>query len=89
MKEKFVPQDDKALISRRKDSGPIFGNSAPDIWIKDECDKKKAISEFPSCYNRKGENKLKIGKKTNQLFSGASGHEFKVAEYEVFKVVYK
>ena len=90
MKEKFVPQTDQ-LIYRHSGYGPVFGSSSGwDIYISDSCNTNNSQAYFPNGYNRAGENKLINNQESNMMFSGqTNGYDFKVLEYEVFKVCYQ
>ena len=85
MREKFVPQGDEKLIYRYSGWGPTFGGD--DIDIKDDCNSNSnSRANFPHTYNRAGGNKLARNEDTYRMFSGS--YNFRVVEYEVFRVWY-
>ena len=90
MREKFVPQGDNHLIYNYDSHGPTFGSSGWDIYIADDCSSNRnSCGNFPSVYNRAGGDKLQQNQDSYRMFSGAtSGHQYRVVEYEVFKVWY-
>ena len=88
MREKFVPQRDDQLILRHSSYGPTFGGGR-DMCISDGCNSNSSsYANFPSTYNRAGENKLAKNKDTWRMFSGGDTSSFRVIEYEVFRVWY-
>ena len=89
MREKFVPQSDEKLIFNHDCFGPLFGNN--DIYISDGCNNgRNSYGDFPSAYNRAGEDKLTKNQDSYRMFSGATDWDkFRVVEYEVFKVHYQ
>ena len=91
MKEKFVPQGDDYLIYNHDSDGPYFGGGTGcDIYISDGCSNNRSShGNFPSVYNRAGGDKLQKNQDSYRMFSGAtSGYQYRVVEYEVFKVWY-
>ena len=87
--EKMLPQEDNYLIRCNSEWGPIFGKNN-DLRIADNCNKSnKSLANFPWTYNR--ENKKYVrGQESYCDFSGATqGYNFRVEEYEVFKVVWE
>ena len=88
MREKFVPQGDYHLVNRLSNYGPVFGGGA-DICISDGCNNNsESLANFPWSYNRAGGNKLAHSKETYRLFSGGDNYNFRVVEYDVFKLWY-
>lgn len=90
MKVKLVPKDGIQLIYCHSDFGPVFGcSSAWDLFIKDNCfNIKSSGGEFVRFYNKESGEKFDNSQDTITLFSGATGgFNFRVAEYEVFKVI--
>ena len=81
-----MPQQDDYLICRNSDYGPTFGDGY-DILIYDGCD-SMSYTDFPLTYNRAGENKLENNEDTYRMFLGEDTKNFKVEEYEVFKLWY-
>ena len=59
--------------------------------ISDKCDEyKNSHASFPSCYNTDKDDKYINEQDTYKLFTGATQScKFKVAEYEVFKVIFE
>ena len=88
MREKFVPQGDNHLIYNGDSYGPVFGGTGCDILILDDCSNNRSSDgNFPFVYNRAGGDKLQNNQDSYRMFSGAtSGHQYRVVEYEVFKV---
>ena len=92
MREKFVPQSDNYLIYNHDGHGPFFGGGTGwDIFIHDACNNySNSCGQFPTVYNRAGGYKLARNQDSYRMFSGAiNGHQFRVVEYEVFKVLYQ
>ena len=59
--------------------------------ISDKCNEyKNSHASFPSCFNTQKEDKYINEQDTYALFTGATQNcKSKVADYEVFKVVYE
>ena len=92
MKEKFVPQGDNHLIYNWDGYGPVFGGTTKsDIYVADDCNNNRnSYGNFPSVYNRAGGDKMVRNQDSYRMFSGATdGYQFRVVEYEVFKVWYQ
>jgi hypothetical protein len=87
--QKMVPTSDSNLINCYNGRGPIFGKS--DLSISDNCDTKNtSFTTFPTSYNLEKGVKYRQGQDSWQAFCGPSkGQNFKVVEYEVFKVIFK
>ena len=59
------------------------------MHISDGCNSNSdSTANFPTTYNRAGGNKLARNKDTWRMFSGGDTSNFKVEEYEVFRVWY-
>jgi hypothetical protein len=86
--EKYSPARVDRLIYRRADYGPYFGggNEGSDLCLWDECNKNSiSYANFPCVYGRE---KYASGQESIRLFSGqVNGWNFRVEEYEVFRVV--
>jgi hypothetical protein len=87
--QKMVPQSDDHLIYCNSSWGPIFG-SGHDLKIANSCHaNNNSCANFPTSYNREDGSKYTNGQESYTAFSGATGGKnFKVREYEVFRVVY-
>jgi hypothetical protein len=79
--------DNKRAIYNNQTSGPTFGDSN-DIYIADKCNtNNNSTSNFPISFNYNGQ--YTKGQTSCTAFSGAvDGKNYKVEEYEVFKVIY-
>ena len=87
----MVPKDQNALIYCHGSLGPVFGNgNGCDLLISDACHNNRiSQTNFPTQYNKEGENQYINNQDSYKLFSGStSGKDFRVVEYEVFRVVY-
>lgn len=86
----MVPKDGNNLIYNYEDYGPTFGGGF-DLCIADQCNiNNNSIADFPTTFNRRGEKKLVNGQDSYRAFTGArEGKNFKVLEYEVFKVIWE
>ena len=82
-----MPQGDDKLFFCFSGCGPIFGGGH-DICISDDCNNRNSSANFPQTYNRPGENRLANNKDTYRMFSGGDTYNFKVVDYEVFKLSY-
>jgi hypothetical protein len=91
MMEKMIPLSDDYLIYCCEQWGPTFGGPNLDLCIMDKCNLNSgSFANFPTAYNREGSNKYEPGQETYEMFSGArEGSNFKIIEYEVFKVEYE
>ena len=83
----MLPQKNEHLIYCDSEWGPVFGDGH-DLKISDSCHlNQKSWANFPSTYNRTS-NPYNISQKNIQEFSGVvEGKNFKVEEYEVFRVL--
>ena len=101
-REKYVPQNENYLIFCSNGCGPTFGGGnslfggglfggGSDLYISDDCNSNnKSHSYFPETYNFEGSNKIVINQQSYTNFSGATdGYNFRVVDYEVFRVVFK
>jgi len=92
LKEKLVPQSHSYLIHSQKGYGPCFGmpGQTIDLSIGDKCNiNASSICNIPYQYNKEGADKYKNNEDTLKLFMGFAGAKaYRVAEYEVFRVVY-
>jgi hypothetical protein len=88
--EKYVPQRGGYLIQCHPSHGPAFG-VGHDLYIADDCNANSCShANFPSTYNREGSSKIKNSQQSYTDFCGApSGHNFRVLEYEVFRVLFQ
>ncbi len=89
MKQKMVPNNGNNLIYCNPTYGPTFG-SGHDLVITNQCQNANSCyANFPNCYNYEGENKYVVHQDTYKAFSGATkGYNFRVIEYEVFRVIW-
>ena len=87
--QKMVPiKVESKLIECRSEYGPVFGEGN-DLFIGDYCNYGNAYAKFPTSYNIEGAPKYTRGQESFKAFSGAViGCNFKVVDYEVYKVVY-
>ena len=85
----MVPKNQHNLICCNTKYGPTFG-SPHDLHLSDAChENRNSHANFPNQYNKEGENKYVNNQETYKLLSGATnGNDFRVIEYEVFRVVY-
>ena len=84
-----MPQINSGLIYRNSQYGPLFGGTSPDLGISDDCNKGTNHGSFPTSYNLASGDKLQTGKESYKRFTGAADNiNFKIVEYEVFKVIY-
>jgi hypothetical protein len=74
-------------IGNNYNYGPIFGGSG-DIAIYDKCNQSNgSYTNFPNSYNL-ASNPYTNNQASYTAFCGAtSGYNFKVIEYEVYKVI--
>ena len=79
LKEKLLPINQNNLISCHDSYGPTFG-IRQDLHLSDACHENRySRANFPTQYNKEGENKYVNNQETYKLFSGAtSGHSFRV-----------
>ena len=79
LKEKLLPINQNNLIYCHASYGPTFGNRQ-DLVLYDAChNNRSSNANFPSQYNKEGENKYERNQETYKLFSGAaSGNSFRV-----------
>ena len=82
----MIPQRDNRLICCKSDFGPIF--SWNDFAISDQCDKKRtSLADFPGTFNKAYNPYPQDEQESRRALCGVSeGINFKVVEYEVFKV---
>jgi hypothetical protein len=61
-----------------------------DLFIADGCNaNNNSYADFPYSYNREGSSKIEKSQQSYTDFCGApSGHNFRVLEYEVFRVLF-
>jgi hypothetical protein len=87
--EKYVPQGGQRLIYCHPGWGPAFGGGN-DLFIADGCNANSySYANFPHTYNREGSSKIENSQQSYTDFCGApSGHNFRVLEYEVFRVLF-
>jgi hypothetical protein len=85
--EKMYPIDTSCLIQNYSSYGPTFGGGN-DLYISDLCNNNNnSYANFPTSYNTK-DLKYKNSQNSYRSFSGATyGCNFRVIEYEVFRVV--
>ena len=94
-REKYVPQNENNLIYCDNGCGPTFGSGffggGCDLCIWDDCNSNnKSYSNFPYTYNFEGSNKIVNNQQSITNFSGATnGRNFRVVDYEVFRVMFK
>ena len=96
-REKYVPQNGNNLINCNNGYGPTFGGGNSlfgggyDLRISDDCNSNNnSYSNFPFTYNFEGSNKIVINQQSWTNFIGATnGSNFRVVDYEVFRVVFK
>ena len=97
-REKYVPQNESNLIYCNNGYGPTFGGYGNivfgvgnDLFISDDCNSNnKSYSNFPKTYNFEGSNKIVHNQQSYTNFSGATnGWNFRVVDYEVFRVVFR
>jgi hypothetical protein len=86
-REKLVPTDTNYLIYHRADFGPTFGGGH-DLYISHCCNSNTgSYANFSYSYNT-ADNKYKNDQTAFTALSGCpSGFNFRVVEYEVFRVV--
>jgi hypothetical protein len=89
--KKLLPVSAENLIKCQQSMGPCFGE---DLMIADRCDTNLSSSAFPTTYNvqrKMSEEPIEEYERCQEitkLFCGASeGQQFKVQEYEVFKII--
>ena len=89
-REKYVPQNENKLIYCDNGFGPTFG-VGNDLRIWDDCNSNNnSYSNFPVTYNFEGSNKIVNNQQSWTNFSGATnGYNFRVVDYEVFRVVFR
>ena len=79
-----MTKGDDYLIYSSSVNGPAFGYGL-DIFITDRCnDNRESGANFPTTYNRASGKKLGNNKETHHKFAG--DRNFRVLEYEVFKL---
>ena len=98
LQQKMLPKSSDNLIYCHSGCGPIFGGDddddvdgdSCDLGISDNCNtSNSSIANFPTTYNIEGPSPYTNGQSSYTAFSGATSNcSFKVAEYEVFQVVY-
>ena len=88
LKAKMLPEmKGDRLIYCQEDYGPTFG--CGDLTISDRCNKNKnSFSNFPTTYRREGQKCQKNQDSLRAFVGVTKGNEFKVVEYEVFKVTF-
>ena len=75
------------LIYCKSDYGPAFGLG--DLLISHQCNKyRDSFTNYPTTYRRQGELNDKNQDSFRAFVGATKGNEFKVTEYEVFKVSY-
>ena len=96
-REKYVPQNENSLIFCSNGCGPTFGGGNSlfgggyDLRISDDCNSNNnSYSNFPYTYNFEGSNKIVNNQQSYTNFSGATNEcNFRVVDYEVFRVMFK
>ena len=86
----MIPTKESMLVRHRTNEGPIFGGGH-DLYISDSCETKNSCCYLGHTYNHEGTNKyVKGDQMTHTAISGApNGNDFKIVEYEVYRVIYK
>ena len=89
-REKYVPQNGNNLINCNNGYGPTFGGGF-DLFISNDCNSNNnSYSDFPNNYNFEGSNKIVNNQQSYTNFSGATNEcNFRVVDYEVFRVMFK
>jgi hypothetical protein len=85
-----VPQGGQRLIYCSPSYGPAFGGGH-DLGIADDCNANRdSCANFPYTYNREGSSKIERRQQSTTDFCGApSDCNFRVVEYEVFRVLFR
>ena len=87
LNEKYQLIEKKKATYQHKDLGPRFGGGC-DLYLSNQCNvNNNSNGNFPHSYNN---GKYQKNQASYTAFSGqTSGYQFKVKEYEVFKVIWK
>ena len=71
LQEKMVPVSDNNILYCCKNLGPLFGGGNPDFGILQDSNTKKSRGNFPTAYNKEGDNKYVNGKDSFKAFTGS------------------
>ena len=89
LNEKYPVIDKQKATYQHKDYGPIFGGGGNgcDLYLSDKCNANNNVANFPTSYNN---GKYQNNQQSYTAFTGqTNGYNFKVKQYEVFKVEWK
>ena len=86
LNEKYPVTNKQYATCQSKDYGPTFGSGQCDLYLYDKCNANNSSQAyFPHSYNN---GKYQNNQQSYTAFSGqTNGYQFKVKQYEVFKLV--
>ena len=71
LQEKMVPISDNNILYCYSPHGPLFGGGNPDFGILQDCKTSNSRGNFPTAYNKEGDNKYVNGKDSFKAFTGS------------------